>query len=149
MIILELLIPPKPLKRARHSSRGKFISTYYTAKDKQEMDTLESAIINALTQENKDYINEMLKTAHKGLEIHLSLMFGFAFPQSYSKKKKDALLHHGHTLAPDLDNLTKNVLDRGNGILWSDDKLITYIWANKVWSEYNYIKIEIYYESTQ
>jgi len=148
MITLELLIPPKPLKRARHASRGKFISTYYTAKDKQEMMTLENAILNALTQTDKDFIKSLLETAHKGLEIHLTLEFGFEMQQSYSKKKKSTLIGKGHALKPDIDNLTKNVLDRGNGILWSDDKYITYIMATKKWSDYNYIKIGIHYEST-
>ena len=146
MITLELLIPPKPLKRARHASRGKFISTYYTAKDKQEMTTLENAILNALTQSDKDYIAERLKS--ENLEIVLILEFGFEMPQSYSKKKREALMGKGHTLKPDADNLIKNVLDRGNGILWGDDKYITYIQAHKKWSKYNYIKIYINYEST-
>ena len=146
MITLELLIPPKPLKRARHASRGKFISTYYTAKDKQEMTTLENAILNALTQSDKDYIAERLKS--ENLEIALLLEFGFEMPQSYSKKKREALMGKGHTNAVDLDNLIKNVQDRGNGILWSDDKYITSVTARKMWSDYNYIVIEIDY-STQ
>jgi Holliday junction resolvase RusA-like endonuclease len=146
MITLELLIPPKPLKRARHASRGKFISTYYTAKDKQEMMTLENAISNALTQSDKDYIAERLKS--ENLEIALLLEFGFEMPQSYSKKKREALMGKGHTNAVDLDNLIKNVQDRGNGILWSDDKYITSVTARKMWSDYNYIVIEIDY-STQ
>jgi len=148
MIEIKLLIPPKPLKRARHAARGGFVSTYYKAEDKKEMQTLENAILNALTQTDKDFIKSMLETAHKGLEIHLNLEFGFEMPQSYSKKKKSALIGKGHALKPDIDNLTKNVLDRGNGILWSDDKYITYIMAMKKWSDYNYIKIGIHYEST-
>jgi Holliday junction resolvase RusA-like endonuclease len=143
MITLELLIPPKPLKRARHASRGKFISTYYTAKDKQEMMTLENAISNALTQSDKDYIAERLKS--ENLEIALLLEFGFEMPQSYSKKKREALMGKGHTNAVDLDNLIKNVQDRGNGILWSDDKYITEITARKMWSSYNYIRLQITY----
>jgi Holliday junction resolvase RusA-like endonuclease len=143
MITLELLIPPKPLKRARHASRGKFISTYYTAKDKQEMDTLENAILNALTQSDKDYIAERLKS--ENLEIALLLEFGFEMPQSYSKKKRESLMGKGHTNAVDLDNLIKNVQDRGNGILWSDDKYITEITARKMWSSYNYIRLQITY----
>ena len=143
MITLELLIPPKPLKRARHSAKG---FTYYTAKDKQEMMTLENAISNALTQSDKDYIAERLKS--ENLEIALLLEFGFEMPQSYSKKKRESLMGKGHTNAVDLDNLIKNVQDRGNGILWSDDKYITSVTARKMWSDYNYIVIEIDY-STQ
>jgi Holliday junction resolvase RusA-like endonuclease len=112
------------------------------------MMTLESAISNALRQEQKDFITEKLKHANEGLEIHLKLEFGFEMPQSYAKKKKERLRGKGHTNMVDLDNLIKNVQDRGNGILWSDDKYITSVTARKMWSDYNYIVIEIDY-STQ
>ena len=52
-------------------------------------------------------------------------------PKSWSKKKKLLKLGTPHTSKPDLDNLIKNILDRGNNILWEDDKNISYITASK------------------
>ena len=147
-IHLKLYIEPKPLKRARHSKQGSFIRTYYDKDTLQEMDTLKYAIINALTEQDRQVIAYHMSNAHKRLGIALKLTFGFVIPQSYSKRRKNELINNPHTNHVDLDNLTKNVLDRGNGILWSDDKYIHTFYCKKVWSEYNFIEIEIDYEST-
>ena len=147
-IHLKLYVEPKPLKRARHSKQGSFIRTYYDKDTLQEMDTLKYAIINALTEQDRQVIVSHMSNANNGLKIALKLTFGFVIPKSYSKKKRNALINNPHTNNIDLDNLTKNVLDRGNGILWSDDKYIHTFYCKKVWSEYNFIEIEIDYEST-
>ena len=147
-IYLKLYIEPKPLKRARHSKQGSFIRTYYDKDTLQEMDTLKYAIINALTEQDRQVIVSHMTNANNGLKIALKLTFGFVIPKSYSKKKRNALINNPHTNHVDLDNLTKNVLDRGNGILWSDDKYIHTFYCKKVWSEYNFIEIGIDYEST-
>ena len=55
-IHLKLYIEPKPLKRARHSKQGSFIRTYYDKDTLQEMDTLKYAIINALTEQDRQVI---------------------------------------------------------------------------------------------
>ena len=147
-IYLKLYIEPKPLKRARHSKQGSFIRTYYDKDTLQEMDTLKYALINALTEQDRQVIVSHMSNANNGLKIALKLTFGFVIPKSYSKKKRNVLINNPHTNNIDLDNLTKNVLDRGNGILWSDDKYIYMFFCKKVWSEYNFIELEIDYEST-
>jgi Holliday junction resolvase RusA-like endonuclease len=43
----------------------------------------------------------------------------------------------------DLDNLVKFILDVGNNILWSDDRLITHIECRKIYSTENRILIEV------
>ena len=105
-IYLKLYIEPKPLKRARHSKQGSFIRTYY--KDTlQEMDTLKYALINALTEQDRQVIVSHMSNANNGLKIALKLTFGFVIPKSYSKKKRNALINNPHTNNIDLDNLNK------------------------------------------
>ena len=106
--------------------------TYYDKDTLQEMDTLKYAIINALTEQDRQVIVSHMSNANNGLKIALKLTFGFVIPKSYSKKKRNALINNPHTNNIDLDNLTKNVLDRGNGILWSDDKYIHTFYCKKV-----------------
>ena len=113
------------------------------------MDTLRYAIINALTVEDKLLIAEYMENAQNGLKIALKLMFTFAMPKSYSKKKKERLRNEAHTNKPDTDNLIKNVLDRGSGILWVDDKFIYKIEAVKQWGDIDKIEIEIDYERSE
>lgn len=148
-IDITLYIEPKPLKRARHSKRGSFIATYYDKQTLQEMDNLKYAIINTLDDEHREIIVSHMANAHNSLKIALKLEFGFVIPSSYSMKRQRTLKYQAHTNNIDLDNLVKNVLDRGNGIVWSDDKYIYDIHARKVWADINYIKLSITYESTQ
>ena len=113
------------------------------------MDTLRYAILNALSNEDRLVIADYMENAHMGLKIALKLTFVFAFPKSYSKKKRARLLDQAHTIKPDLDNLVKNVLDRGNGILWVDDKYIYQISALKKWGNTDKIELEIEYERNE
>ena len=87
-----------------------------------------------------------LITENKEKPISLVLSFYMPLPKSYSNKKKQSLVNKGHTNLPDLDNLIKNVLDRGDGILWKNDKTIYEINAKKIWSIEPAIVININYE---
>lgn len=144
MITLIIETEPKPLKRARTAVRKNFVTTYYNKSDKEEMEELRYKIIqavNKLPKHQKELINE-----NKEKTISLNLMFVLSFPKSYSNKKKQSLVNKGHTNLPDLDNLIKNVLDRGDGILWKNDKTVYEINAKKVWSNEPAIVININYE---
>lgn len=140
-VYLELKCDPKPLSRAR-TSNGRF---YYPQNKQDEMDTLQWCIMEAI---NHNEINKglLLEWGRRSISMEVSLEFGIPMPTSYSKKKRALLQGSGHTIKPDLDNLIKNVLDRGNGILWSDDKYIYRIEATKWWAEKGYIKITIDYD---
>lgn len=145
-IELELNIKPTSLKRARHTVRGRYATSYYTHKDKQEMDELKYTILNALTTQHKQDIKNLLKDTKNDYYISLTLHYEFDMPKSWSKKKKLLKLGTPHTSKPDLDNLIKNILDRGNNILWEDDKNISYITASKKWSNQDKITITVEYE---
>lgn len=145
---LKLYIEPKPLKRARHAKRGNYISTYYDKTAIQEMDTLKYAIINALTEEDKQVIKQHMEAPKNLKGMAISIEFAFSIPSSYSKKLKNELINNPCTTKSDVDNLVKNILDRGNGLLFDDDRYIHTIYAKKTWREQNYILIEIDYGST-
>ena len=147
-IHLKLYIEPKPLKRARHSKQGSFIRTYYDKDTLQEMDTLKYAIINALTEQDRQVIKRHMELPNNKKGLCVRLEFGFEIPKSYSKKLRNELINNPTTNNKDTDNLLKNVFDRGNGILWYDDRYIHTHYCRKMWREQNYIEIEIDYEST-
>lgn len=144
MITLIIETEPKPLKRARTAVRNNFVSTYYNKSDKEEMEELRYKIIQAVKKLPKH--QQELITENKEKPISLNLMFSLSLPKSYSNKKKQGLVNKGHTNLPDLDNLIKNVLDRGDGILWKNDKTIYSIRAEKIWSIEPAIVININYE---
>lgn len=67
------------------------------------------------------------------LVVHM--FFYFPVPQSYSKKKKQSLIHELHAFKPDLSNLVKFVEDAATGILYKDDCQISRIAAYKRYAE--------------
>lgn len=112
------------------------------------MNTLKWTIVEALQVGgiNTAKLNELATFSRK---IAITLEFGLSLPKSYTNKKKLFIkerLADAHTIKPDLDNLIKNVLDRGSGLLWADDKNIYSISATKKWCEKGYIKIAIQYD---
>ena len=75
------------------------------------------------------------------------LTLKFYLPRPNKKKSiGEGEVHH---IRPDLDNLTKLVLDAGNGILWQDDSMIVSIHAEKFYSSTprTYILVEWQYGS--
>ena len=61
----------------------------------------------------------------------VNVLFVIPFPKSYSKKKRNELLHSGHQIKPDRDNLLKWFQDT----LCDEDR---YIWGGetyKIWGE--------------
>ena len=95
--------------------------------------------------ETKEFENQVaaiyLSKAKEGMfERHRPLQVKITFcmdvPKSFSKKKR-ADIEYGlllHTVKPDLDNLTKSVLDALNGIAWYDDAQIVDLQVKKEYS---------------
>lgn len=141
---LLLNIEPKALARAR-ASNGRM---YYTQAKQDEMNELSWAILEAINKcgVNKGLLNWWVEQSRT---IEVEIEFGLRVPASLSKKKRMDLINTPHTKKPDLDNLIKNVFDRGNGVLWKDDKYIHTMTVKKVWRERGYIKIVVKEEAQQ
>ncbi len=146
MIKLILNVEPKALQRARTTVRKNFVRTYYSKEATSQMDMLKYAIINALSEQDKVSIGEWHKNSHTPLRIALKVVFYMKTPTSYSQVRKERLENTAHTKRPDIDNLIKNVLDRGNGILWQDDNFIYKVEAEKLYSVRPRIELFIDYK---
>lgn len=66
----------------------------------------------------------------------MAIRFYLPMPASWSKKKVSEMLGRPHTQRPDLDNLTKGLLD-----ILEEDSIIWRIDAAKYWSERGSIQI--------
>lgn len=108
------------------------------------MEELETAILNALTEKDKEILKNVFKKEE--LRISVKLDFRFKMAQSWTKKLKRERENTGHFGNIDLDNLIKNVLDRSNGILFPDDRYVYKIEATKYWDTENKILISIKYD---
>lgn len=67
--------------------------------------------------------------------ISIELSFFFEPPQSLSQKKKDALYGKPYDKHIDIDNLIKYILDVAIGVLYTDDKIVCTITAEKVYGQ--------------
>lgn len=77
------------------------------------------------------------------LEVYITAIF--EIPKSYSKKKKKELLetHDNYNHKPDVDNISKIILDSLNGIAYKDDSLITILHVNKEYGLQPKVIVEI------
>ena len=79
--------------------------------------------------------------------VNMNIIYAFRRPQSLSKKERNKI-DGGKTVPkttkPDIDNLTKAILDALNGIAWKDDAQVTQINVHKIWSAKDQIEIEIW-----
>ena len=67
----------------------------------------------------------------------VEMVFRFAIPASARRKRLPDLIKPGdpHTHRPDIDNLSKAVLDALNGLAFTDDALVVGIAARKEYGE--------------
>ncbi len=115
---VQLTIPGKPFawRRARSNGKVRFNDPAMTA---------HSNVLQAIA----------LPHFHKPLEgpVRLDIRAIFKVPDSWSKKRKDAVLWKPHTSKPDGDNLAKQIGDSLNRIAWLDDSQIADVRVIKLW----------------
>lgn len=82
----------------------------------------------------KDACHEMGMT----IPVPCRLTFGIPMPKSWSEKKKNAMAGQPHTQKPDVDNITKAVLDA----VFEDDSHVWNVHSVKLWSFKPFISVE-------
>lgn len=75
------------------------------------------------------------------LKIYIKAIF--EVPQSYSNKKKKELLGKPHNKKPDIDNVSKSILDALNKIAFKDDNLVTKLEVEKIYGEQAKVLVQI------
>ena len=117
---------PKPQKRHRHTSKGRFVRTYDpSSKDKNDL----LWVVQNRAPE---------KPMEGPLSVHIYCYF--TRPKShYRTGRNSGILKDGlsdlHTTRPDPDNLAKLVLDALNGVFFKDDSQICDLFVKKRYDE--------------
>lgn len=114
---IEIYVPgdPKPQKRHRHVSKGKFVTTYDPSKKDKEIFL-------------KACLGQLPKKPLEG-PLRVWVIFSFKRPASHYGTGRNsgnvkASAPKDHTKVPDLDNLVKFVWDTLNKNAWKDDSQI-------------------------
>jgi Holliday junction resolvase RusA-like endonuclease len=75
--------------------------------------------------------------------VRLSLVFRFAMPASWSKKKREQMRGELHAQKPDIDNLLKAVMDAMEQ-RWNDDcQIATFGQLDKLWDDTSSVFIRL------
>lgn len=125
MKTIELRIPitPRAQKRDRIAVIGGHARSYKdAAQSKYE------AKVRALIDQHRP------ERPYEG-EIVLDIDVFLPIPASWSKKKKQASLLHPPLTRPDIDNCAKQVMDILTGVFWVDDRQVTQLCIQKMYSE--------------
>jgi Holliday junction resolvase RusA-like endonuclease len=122
---------PMASPRPRFRNVGKYVQTYMPAK-----------YIN-----HKKMIRQQMPYMMIDKPIRLTIEFHFPLLKSWSKKKNLAMVGQYKRTKPDIDNLTKTVLDAANGHVWQDDNQIVEIRSFKKYAETPKVIMELEYWS--
>lgn len=124
MIHLELYGDPIPLKRPRFKRGKSFVMTYDPqAKEKEHY----------RWQLRGQFRNNPLK-----MPISLDITFFMKIPKGTSSIKSKCMISGQiqHVKRPDVDNLTKWVMDLMNGLVFEDDSQVWHLTAKKIYAEH-------------
>jgi Holliday junction resolvase RusA-like endonuclease len=122
---IEINIKPQAKQSVRGGKR------FYT-------DPKKVSYVNELKRQIKKQVTEKLSG-----NILIQISYTFAMPKNWNKKKKIENLGEFRPLIPDLDNLTKPVLDSLNGIAFNDDSSVVSLHLYKYWGWDNCIDINL------
>jgi len=114
---------PLPQMRAKFSTRGKFVHTYDPmAKFKKNLQCF-------LALEVAKFEGSWPLQGGVHVQMAFDMPIAKSDPSAIRNLKLWGFLDH--TIKADYDNLAKTIGDIGNGILWQDDKQITFAKAKK------------------
>ena len=117
---------PQGKARARTVSHGGFTHSYTPKKTKVYEESIRDT-----------YVLSGGKHLLGNVPVNVSITAVFRVPKSYTKKEK-ALCYSGKRLPlvkPDVDNITKAVLDALNGVAWHDDSQVVAVDVVKLYEQ--------------
>lgn len=129
------IIPFKPVAKERPRFSKKSGKTY-TPANTEHFEKLVAECYKARGE--RSYMH--------GEPLFVSMVFYFAIPKSYSKKRREAILEgrEQYTKRPDLDNLVKSILDGLNGVAYEDDRQVVGHAAFKKYGNEDCVEVSIW-----
>ena len=138
MKTIRFIIKGKPQGKGRPRFRrtGKFVSTY----NPKSTTDYEKLVIESFKEQ---VTSDMSKWNGK---VRISIQAMFLPPKSLSKKQKQYLYGHPHLKKPDIDNISKIILDSLNGVAYKDDSQIYELSISKYYWDDEFVCVYLFYE---
>lgn len=78
-------------------------------------------------------------------EVQAHIVARFSIPKSFSKKKREEAINEyiAPLKKPDVDNITKCILDSLNGIAYVDDSHVSYVSVEKAYGEIPMVEVQL------
>lgn len=120
--MIRFFIPgqPRGKGRPRATARGGYVRAYTDPKTR----AYEHSVRAAYQEAGGERMEGPLRVEIRAV---------FTPPQSLSKRRRAGLMEQPHTKKPDVDNITKSILDGLNGAAYQDDSAVAEIIASKTY----------------
>ena len=139
MVCRSIIIPGKPLGKQRPRVLRTGIA--YTPKETVNYETFVKML----------YLEQ--HAGKKPFEGPVSMLISafYQIPKSASKIRREAMARHHilPTTRPDIDNITKIIMDALAGVAYQDDKQVTFCAINKLYSHEPKVVVDVIGEADQ
>lgn len=120
-------------------------------KARPRMNTYTGKAYTPTKTKNYEYqVKQWFKFTHPGFEtilssVRLTILAYFEIPKSTSKKKREQMLRNEirPTKKPDIDNITKIILDALNKFVYKDDTQVVSLIVDKYYAETPKVVVKI------
>lgn len=132
---MQLMLAQNPIAKARHrhyQSGGRVITFDPQSKDKNGSKIL-----------LQSHMRNMGLNSYPEGPLFMSLTNYTQIPQSWSAKRRAAMEGQDCVTRPDLDNYVKFYCDVLNGVAYEDDRQVTRLWSEKLYSANPRVEITI------
>jgi Holliday junction resolvase RusA-like endonuclease len=144
-ILITLLTPAPTARSTGEYDMAKLYVINVTPRPWKRPGLYQKRFFDAQSQE-KLILGLALNQQHEGLPfytkpISMDITFYMAIPRDKRSKPRSLW----HMQRPDIDNLSKLILDAATGVLWADDKVIAKLCAQKIYDKDPRIEFTIRY----
>lgn len=135
-MLIQFVVDGKPVGKGRpkFTKRGDYVQAYTPEKTKAYEKTVRMAY-KAVAGNDKGFMI--------GVPVSVRMRLFYAIPKGTSKKRKEMMMEGEirPCVKPDIDNVSKCVLDALNGIAFYDDNQIVEMWVAKWYDEYPRVEV--------
>lgn len=132
-IVFSIPGPPKGKQRARYGDRHAYTP---------EQTVNYEALVKLTAAKAMREAGAKLTTG----AVHMHIVADMPMPESWSQRKRNAMLHKPAIRTPDWDNIGKIISDALNWVMYRDDRQVYYASVERYWAEKAGVTVSVHTE---